>query len=276
VNFAPTRVPTTPGAAVELSDDDRLYKGEIERAHGEMAKQNHYEFMGLHPSNIDDNSVRQALMRLAREYHPDRVAGGALSQDARLRTQVESLFRRLNDANEAIGSADARSNYDRTLDALGEGGAGAGAAGKRQRRPMEANNAFRMAETFFKKKEMKQAEAHYRQAVAFDPDDPKLLTALAVCIWLNPDHDEAQRTADARKRLHQIVDEHRHAEAAYRLGLILRKSNDEAGAQRQFALANKLDPTHVDALREVRLTEMRHQKGRAEADKGLIGKLLKK
>ena len=40
-----------------------------------------------------------------------------------------------------------------------------------------------MAETFFKRKEFKQAEGHYRQAVALDAEEPMLQLALAWCLF---------------------------------------------------------------------------------------------
>lgn len=273
----PRGVPApAPAAAPVMNDEQRIFKEEIERAYAAMSRQNHYEFMGL-ARGVDDTMVRQHYMRLAREYHPDKVASAGFDQATR--EKVDVLFKRLGEAHETLSSADGRNSYDRTLEALGEHGTTTTGAGghKKARRPNEAKNAYMMAETFFKKKDLKQAEAHYRQAANFDPEDARILTALAFCIWLNPDHEEGQRTAEARKRLTEIVASHRYGDAAYKLGLLLRKANDEAGAQRQFAHAHKLDPAHTDAQREVRLAEMRHAKAKDEKDGGgLLGKFLKK
>lgn len=267
---------TDPRVIAGMNDEERLFRDDILRAFAAMSKQNHYEFMGV-PKNAPDAVVRGAYMRLAREYHPDRVAGGGLGADEGLRSKIDALFKRLGDAHQHIGTADARAAYNREVEALGSGGAQA-ADGKRQRRPIEAQNAFKMAEIFFKKKDFKQAEAHYRQALMFDGEDPKLLTGLAFCIWLNPDHDEKTRTEEARKRLTEVLQKYKHGDAAYKLGLMMRKANDEAGAQRQFAIANRLDTHHVDAQREVRLASMRQQKAEQERKDSstLLGKLLKK
>jgi curved DNA-binding protein CbpA len=267
---APARASSSSSSP--LTGDDRAYKAEIDRAFAAAQKQNHYEFLGLAAPSTDA-AVRAAYMRLAREYHPDRVSG-VLAQDEGLKSKVDTLFKRLGEAQAALATNEARGTYDRALDALGEGGGAPTQAGKKQRRPLEAKNAFLMAETFFKKKDYKQAEAHYRQAAMFDDQDPKILCALAWCVYMNPDHPEASRTSDAKKRFNELVNQHRHADAAYRLGLILRKANDEGAAQRQFALAHKLDPHHMEAEREVRLTDMRHKKAEDERkDSGFLGKL---
>lgn len=272
---APRGVPAPSAPAGTLDTEQRMLKDEVERAHAAMAKQNHFEFMGVQPG-CDDASVRQAYMRIAREFHPDKVANSSF--DAATKEKVDSLFKRLQAAHDLLKESESRSSYERTLDALGGGDGRTTGANKRLRRPLEANNAFKMAETFFKRKDMKQAEAHYRQAVQFDPEDAKIATALAFCIWLNPDHEEGQRTAEARKRLTEIVNNHRFGDAAYKLGLLLRKANDEAGAQRQFALAHKLDPAHTDAQREVRLTGKRHAKGKQDQKdaNSIFGRFLKK
>ena len=270
--LAPAPAPLAVPKAVTLGDEDRIYKQEIERAHAAIGKQTLYEFLSV-PRPTDDSTVRAAYMRLAREYHPDRVAGGALSDDESLKQKIDALFKKLGEAQATLANAELRATYDRKLDALGES-RGMSADGKKQRRPLEAKNAFTMAETFFKRRDYQQAEAHYRQAANFDGEDAKILTGLAYCIWLNPEHEESKRTADARKRLSEIVTLYKHGDAAYRLGLVLRKANDEAGAQRQFATAHKLDPAHTEAGREVRLTDMRHKKSvDGKKDTSFLGKL---
>lgn len=269
--------PSGPAAApVSLTDEEKAFRDATLHAHAAMSKQTHYEFLGV-AKGADDAAVRQAYVRLARDYHPDRAAAGGLGSDEAFKRKIDELFKRLGEAHQRLGSADGRASYDRELEALSRGGGATTADGKK-RRPQEAQNAFKMAETFFKKKDYKQAEAHYRQAVLFDGEDPKILTGLAWCIWTNPDVEEKARTEDARKRLAEIVQKHKHADAAYKLGLLLRRLEDESNAQKSFALAHKFDPSHVDAQREVRLAGMRREKTEQEQKSAasFFSKLLKK
>lgn len=256
-------------ASRAFSDEDRALKTEIERVHATMDRQTHYEFLGLQ-RDVDDAAVRAAYVKLAREFHPDRIAGLGNQE---LHFKIDEVFKRLGDAQQAVANADARAQYDRTLDALG--GAATTADGKRLRRPLEAQNALKIADVYFKKKELKSAEAHYRQAANFDPEDPKVLTALAYCIWVNPDHDEKVRTTEAKKRLQEVVNKHHFADASYKLGLLLRKENDEGAAQRAFAQAHRWDREHHDAEREVRLQGQRAHKV-AKGGDGLLGRFKKK
>ena len=268
----PVPLPQTGGPESPLDSEGRVLKEVVDRAFAAMSRQNHYEFMGI-ARGSDDGTVRTAYMKLAREYHPDRVASGAFANDPTIAPKVDALFKRLGDAHNLLARQESRATYDRMLDALGS--RTESTSGKRQRRPIEAGNAFKMAETYFKKKEMKQAEAHYRQAAMFDPDDPKFLTGLAWCIYQNPDHEEVQRTTEARKRLSEAASTHRFADAAYKLGLLLRRANEEPAAQRQFALAHKYDSAHIDAAREVRLSDSRTKKidNEKRANSGLFDRL---
>ena len=81
------------------------------------------------------------------------------------------------------------------------------------------------------------------------------------------------RPAEAKKRLQEVVNKHRLADAAYKLGLLLRKANDETAAQRSFAQAHRLDSQHHEAEREVRLHEQRAKQAKPE---GLLGRFGKK
>jgi tetratricopeptide (TPR) repeat protein len=219
--------------------------------------------------------VKQAFVRLAREYHPDKLAGSGMSDEPGLHAMVDALFKRLGDAHQALANAEARAAYDRTLESLNHTPAH-GVPGGKVRRPAEALNAFKMGDTFFKKKDFKQAEMHLRQAAMFDPEDPKILTALAWCIYSNPEHEEGVRLPDARKRLQEVTSKYKLGDAHYKLGLLLRKGGDEGAAQRQFSAAAKLDPNHTDAVREVRLLEMRTSKDEKDEKGGLFGKFLRK
>lgn len=57
--------------------------------------------------------VRSAYVRMAREYHPDRIAGTSLANDDALVAKIDALFKRLGDAQQAIATVDARAAYDR-------------------------------------------------------------------------------------------------------------------------------------------------------------------
>jgi tetratricopeptide (TPR) repeat protein len=268
-------------APTALSAEEQKLRASLVAAAAAMATQNHYAFLGV-PKAADDAAIRTAYVTLARDYHPDRVAGTRLANDAEVLAAVDKLFKRLGDANKAIANGEARARYDREL-SLQESSSAVPAASadgaKRQRRPVEARNAYAMAETFFKRKDFKQAEVHYRQAINFDGEEPMLQVALAWCMFLNPDLPAEKRLGEAKKRLEELAKQTKNGDASYKLGRVLREAGDETGAAKWFEIAVKLSPGHVDAQREVRLIESRREKEKQQQTKsegGLLGKLFKK
>ena len=274
-----TTSPSPSPSPLTLSAEDQQLRATIMAAAAAMQGQSHYAFLGV-PKSADDAAIRNAYVTLARDYHPDRISGSRLGSDTDVLAAVDVLFRRLGDANKALGSGESRARYDREV-AISESSSSvpsaAGAVAQRTRRPVEARTAYAMAETFFKRKEFKQAEVHYRQAVAFDGEEPMLQVALAWCLFLNPELPEATRIGEARKRLEDLSKKTRNGDASYKLGRVLREAGEEVAAARCFEQAVRLSPGHVDAQREVRLIESRREnQGKSRQDKGLLGKLFTK
>jgi curved DNA-binding protein CbpA len=258
---------------------EKSIKAQLAEAFARMDTLDHYMFLGVPPS-ADESTIRQAYVGLAREYHPDRIAGTPLTDDTETRGHIEALFRRLSLANKTLTNAEQRLRYDRELKTAATSAGNGGAGGNtRQRRPTEARNAFVMAETYFKKKDFHQAEVHYRQAVMFDGDEPMIAVGLAWCIFLNPEHPEDQRREEAKKRLEEALKRFKSAEAAYKLGRVLRELGDEVGAMKRFEEAVRITPNHVDAQRELRIAGMRKHKGeddKTDEKASLLGKLFKR
>ncbi len=258
-------------APVELTAVEQGMKQDLERMYSTLSSTNHYQFLGVQAA-ADDAQIKSAFLKRAKELHPDRISGSGLGRDAAFMEKVDQLFKRLQDANRTLSNKDDRANYDRNL-AAGHGQSST--SGKKVRRPEEAHVMFTKAEHLMKRKEVKQAEIHFRAAVELDWDDPKIATGLAWCIWLNDDHKRDERVAEAKKRLDETMKKFKYADAAYKLGLIHRTLGDEAAAQKRFQEALRYDEGHVDASREVRLSGMRAEKG-AREDAGLFGKMFKK
>lgn len=281
---APTAAPAEPMAAaapvvpppifeVLLNPDEKKLKEQFVTSAKAMRAMSHYQFLGVSPG-ADDAAIKTAYVHLARYYHPDKIAGTNLTNDVEARDAVDALFKRLGESHKAIATAEARARYDRELALQPASG---DSDGKRPRRPVEARNAYLMAETFFKKRELKQAELHYRQAVMFDPEEPIMQAALAWCIYQNPDVALEVRVAEARKRFEELLKTARTGDIFYRYGRVLRDAGDEGAAHRAFEKALVVTPGHIDAQREVRLFQARREKeAQARKDEGsLLGKLNK-
>ncbi len=81
-----------------------------------MSKRDYYEVLGV-PRDADENTIKGAYRKLARQYHPDVNK----SEDA------EDRFKEINEAYEVLSDADKRAAYDRFGHAAAQGGFGGGA-----------------------------------------------------------------------------------------------------------------------------------------------------
>ncbi|OQA46698.1 MAG: Chaperone protein DnaJ [Chloroflexi bacterium ADurb.Bin325] len=83
-----------------------------------MSKRDYYEVLGV-GRDADENAIKSAYRRLARQHHPDVNK----SDDA------EERFKEINEAYEVLSDADKRAAYDRYGHAATQGGFGAGPGG---------------------------------------------------------------------------------------------------------------------------------------------------
>ncbi len=83
-----------------------------------MSKRDYYEILGV-PRDADENTIKSAYRKLARQYHPDVNK----SPDA------EERFKEVNEAYEVLSDAEKRQAYDRYGHAATQGGFGAGGPG---------------------------------------------------------------------------------------------------------------------------------------------------
>ncbi len=69
------------------------------------AQRDYYEILGV-PRTANDDEIKKAYRRLARQYHPDLHSGPK-------KTQMEQRFKELNEANEVLSDPETRKKYDR-------------------------------------------------------------------------------------------------------------------------------------------------------------------
>ena len=83
-----------------------------------MSKRDYYEVLGV-AKDADENAIKSAYRKLARQYHPD----------VNKAPDAEERFKEVNEAYEMLSDTDKRQAYDRYGHAAAQGGFGAGGAG---------------------------------------------------------------------------------------------------------------------------------------------------
>jgi tetratricopeptide (TPR) repeat protein len=96
---------------VEDVDIDGALQERIIQAFHRSDKLNHYELLGV-PMDADRGEIRNAYFALSKVFHPDAYYGKHLGS---FKPKMETLFRQVTDAYEAVGRTKKREAYDRYL-----------------------------------------------------------------------------------------------------------------------------------------------------------------
>jgi curved DNA-binding protein CbpA len=227
----------------------------------------HYDALGLSTSATTE-AVREAFLRAAKRFHPDKLPT-SLSRRA---GEVATLFAAVSEAHRVLSDASLRGEYDREL---------AGRESKRAEsdeveRVLEAAALYQKAEIAMKRSDRDGAEQMLRRAVELDPSTGSQLALLGWVVSLSGAGklsealeflDRAVKASDGNDRAH------------YYRGTVFKRLGRTQDAIRDFRRAVELNPKNIDAVRELRLHEMRAQR-RAQPesteDAGLFGSWFRK
>jgi curved DNA-binding protein CbpA len=257
---------------------------EIEQRAATIDAQNHFERLGV-ALDASPDQVQSTYFGLAKAWHPDRLPDD-LSD---LRPQVARVFAKLNEAFQILNDAKKRADYRRIVDQ----GGGKGEDDEKIRQVVDAALSFQNAEALLKKNDLVGAEQLAQAAVRGDPEQPEYLV---LYVWIQamrrgdpPPFPEGGTTThfdDLIRPLDGVLSkEPRFERALFYRGSLLKRAGRTEKAIRDFRVAAEINPKNIDAVREVRLYEMRKRGGAAQKGGatqppgeggGLLGKLWKR
>ena len=198
--------------------------------------------------------VRRAYYRLAKEYHPDRYLGLGLSQD--MEQKANEMFHYLTQAYSVLSDKEASAGY---FDELVNGPKRTVNVGH----ILAAETAYQRGRTLSRLRRYKDAVAYLKQAVELSAKEPEYLTQYAWAVYKNePDSVEAQKQAleiliTSRELNPRLEDTHLY------LGYIYRALNKQRHSVKAFELAVQVNPRCTEALRELRLINLREEQSGA-------------
>lgn len=254
--------PEAPPAVTQLAK-------EIRELHGELSKKNHFEVLGV-DKKADLATVRKTFTQLAKKYHPDALPQG-LAEDAA--GKAREISARINEAYRTLSDDVARAEYVALLaDDRIKGDA------RKAELIREAEKKTKMADVLLRKKDYQKAREYYRFAVESDPSSGEYKGKLAWAMFSDPSFD---RKEALEKGFPLILDALQQAEknalVHYYAGQFLRAQDRKDEALQHFQRAAKLDPTFPEAVREVRLADMRDKKTEEQQKgKSTFSKLFKR
>ena len=271
---APRDLPPAPPSG--LSEEHRKRWAEVSRVIGMMDRQNYFEMLGVKES-ADDKDIRAKYMALAKKWHPDKLPPELLA----LRSWVEEVFHLLTVANDTLSDAKKRSEYQKTV----MQGGGTPESERKLNVMVEAAINFQKVDILVKRR-------RYDEAIEICDDAMRVVKkeadypAMKAWILLLRDGVEDEDVADEiRKLLRKTFKLNPdHAQGHFARAHFLKRLGDHEKALKHFKKVAKLNPKNLEALREVRIGEMRKARGRSSAPpprgsskrSSLFGKFFKK
>jgi tetratricopeptide (TPR) repeat protein len=195
-------------------------------------------------------TVQKAFFGLAKVWHPDRLPTALME----VKDACSKVFTHLTEAQATLCDAERRAEY---MTLLKDGGATPDDQAKIHA-ILEAATEFQKAEIFLKRNDTTQAHELARKALALDPEQADYL---AMVTWLDSQKAEwmgREKTLEKVAILDRCIKMNANSERAYFWrGMLYKRIDESTKALKDFKKAADLNPRNLDALREVRLHNIR-------------------
>jgi CheY-like chemotaxis protein/curved DNA-binding protein CbpA len=255
---APQRAPRTASAPPEGDPECVSLAAMAER----FSAQTYFEILGIRPE-ASAAEIQRAYVTLAEETHPDRYSG---SSEA-VRKVAEEVFAHVTRAYETLGDPRRRGEY--LLDRRRE--EREAAKEEEGQRALEAANQFQRGEALLNSRAYEDALAHFGQALQLNPHEGDYHTHYGWTLHLCHPSD-APMIEEAMEHVRRGLKLASHGDRAYLyMGRLFRAIGKPAAAEKMFTRAVQIQPDCVEALRELRLINLRR-----ERSKGLIRRVLRR
>ena len=263
-------------SASRLDDDARARRKADRPIDSELRKQILEDYKRIMPADFftaldiekkaDSSTVRRAYYKLAKQYHPDRYLGRGLSNE--MENKVNEIFGHITQAYTVLGDPALRSGYRDELE-----------NGPKSKidvnQVIEAETAFQQGRALLKVRQYREAAAKLKVSIEFSPEEPEYLTGYAWALFKsspeNPGYqNQALEILLASRELNPGLEE-----THLYLGYVYQAMDKERQAEKSFEMAVQANPSSTEALRELRLINLR--RGQSEPSRGgLFSKFLNK
>ncbi|HIF93365.1 MAG: DUF4388 domain-containing protein [Myxococcales bacterium] len=252
---APNVLPTNR----ETEDEQRA---ELANLANRIRDENHYDTLGVEFS-ASDAEIRIAYGRLAKDTHPDRFHGASSS----VRLLAAQVFDRITRAHKAIATASDRKAYAGELTQ----GRKSRAAEAEGRRALDAETEFQKGEKLIATRDYKGALLCFGRAIENFPSEGEYYSHYGWCLYLCHPDNEAM-LGEALEHCRKGVKLAKDREKPYLLlGRLYRAMGRVNAAKKMFTRAVEIRPQCVEAMRELRIMDMRR-----ERDKGVLKRIFRR
>ncbi len=260
-------VPQT--TASRIDDDARARRKADRPIDSELRKQILEDYKRIMPADYfaalnighqsDRATVRRAYYKLAKQYHPDRFLGRGLSSD--MENKVNEIFGHITQAYTRLSDPTTRDAYRAELE-----------HGPKSRfdvnQVIEAETAFQQGRSLLKVRQYRDAAAKFKISIELSPEEPEYLTSYAWALFKSsPENvgfqNQALEILQASRELNPDLEE-----THLFLGYVYQTLDKERQAEKSFEMAVKANPGSNEALRELRLINLRRRQ--SEPSRGMF------
>jgi len=234
--------------------------------YGDLIQRNYFELFDV-SQDVNKANLRKAYFALAKKYHPDRFLQMNLSED--LRHKINELFQRIGEAYETL-SDPLRCKNDRETLKQAEGG-----VKTKVEDILKAETAFQKGRHMVRSRNFPEALKQLQVSIDHSPDEPEYITLYAWALYRSRQNDPTAQDRAVQMLQRSAVLNGEHDLTHLYLGLIFKEKGREREAEKQFELAIQCNPDCTEALRELRLFNLRREKDSRQKKGGLFGRLRK-
>ncbi len=239
--------------AGELKPEAEEVLEELIRRLEAMDGQSPFALLDL-PLDTTAVDVRKSYMQLVKRLHPDRLNALGLSA---MGEAADTLFKRITEAHQSLADPE---NLDEARRIYQD--AEAGHDPEAAARVVEAEVDFQKGEVFYRKGDLAQAEQYFEAAVEGNPEEGEHLAMLAWTRYQQQPRSGRKAAIGATREqlLRSLELNPRCARAHYFVGKLYLEEKNNDSALEAFRKASRLKRNYIEAMREMRLIEMRSRR----------------
>lgn len=223
-------------------------RAEIHERARAIEQEDYFQRLGMgQTANMQE--IRTAYFELVKTWHPDRTPEGLDD----MRPQISQVFQALTEAFQTLTNPAKRAEY---LQKLSSGDAAANAE-EIITNTLRAEREYQQAEVMLRKRDLENALSHIETATKLNADQAEyhILRGwiMAQLHETSPEHlQQALQSVESGLGMQPESEK-----GNFYKGMILKRLHKDAQALVCFKKVTKINPNHIDALREIRLAMMR-------------------
>lgn len=241
---------------------DRSLRRDLAAMAKDLKGKNYFQMLGL-DDDVDGEAVALAYEELATRTHPDRFH----KSSSAVRQMADEVHSLISKAHDALIDVKSRREYLLEL----RRGERKAQEKEEDRIALEAETHFQRGESLLRQRDYEGALAAFGKALERFPEEGEYHAHYGWCLHLSHP-DNPIMIEESIEHVRRGVKLARDREKPYLyLGRLYKAVGRSPAAEKMFTRALQIRPECVEAMRELRLINLRREKSR-----GLIGRLMRK